>query len=181
MTQNNKFEGWTYVLALNYKDEPKYGYYIHNMTIHKGEIMGDIAFCIEKGLDVVNVDYLSAIMHVTDIYTSFPLTEGQVISVLDSYNLEIDADKGIVPKFKLPKFFSYSSLDGDRRYYVEVLSIRPDGDVHVVKYSCSYSKSKVVVTRDTFMSMDILKATYKEHDGQEWDGNVVELINKYTR
>jgi hypothetical protein len=181
MAQNNKFEGWTYVLALNYKDEPKYGYYIYNMTIRKGEVNGDMAFCVDRGLDIVNPRKLSAIMHVTDIDTSFPLTEGQVISVLDSYDHEIDADYGIVPKFKLPQFFSYSSLDGDRRYYIEVLSVRPDGDVHVVKYSCSYSKSKVVVTRDTFMSMAILKATYKEYDGQEWNGDVVELINKYTR
>jgi hypothetical protein len=180
MTQNNKFEGWTYVLALNYRGEAKYGYYVYNMTLMNGEVNGDVAFCIDSDqcLDVVNMNMTGCLMHSPDVKTMSPLAQEQVDRVLDSYNYEFKDGK-IQKQFKLPDYFSYANTDKTRRYYIEVLS--KDGSVITcLKYSCNYVGSEVFVKKD-FIPERILIDAYLNNDGEEWDGEEESLIDYYVR
>jgi hypothetical protein len=180
MEQNNKFGGWTYVLALNYKGEKKYGYYIHNFNVIKGDVSGDAAFCIDdKGnLDVVNISMTGCIMHTPDIYSMFPVAQEQVDSVLDSYGYEWD-DNTIRKKFRLPDYFSYANTDKSRRYYVEVLNREADM-ISFIRYSCNYTGSSILVERD-FIPEHVLVDAYLNHGGEEWDGEEESLIDYYVR
>jgi hypothetical protein len=180
MTQNNKFEGWTYVLALNYKGEAKYGYYIHNFNVIKGDINGDAAFYIDDmgNLAVLSISTTGCIMHTTDIYSMFPLAQEQVDRVLDSYNYEFK-DGEIKKQFKLPDYFSYADKDKTIRYYIEVLD-RTGDVVECIKYSCNHIKSEVNIERDWISELALTNA-YLNNDGEEWDGEEESLIDYYVR
>jgi hypothetical protein len=180
MEQNNKFEGWTYVLYLNYKDEPKYGYYIYNMTLIDGEVDGDAAFRVDADtcFDVVNIDKTACLMHTVDIKSMFPLAQEQVDRVLDSYNYEFK-DGEIKKQIKLPDYFSYANLDKSRRYYIEVLD-RDGEDYTCLKYSCCRTDSRIHVEK-AYIPVGKLEDAYLNNDGEEWNGDEESLIDYYVR